>query len=141
MAAEKHHEKKRPSQKTLTLPIISPLILQPLLVLLDTPNLLPVVVWDGITEALEGGVDAVLFDMLEEFTLSLINLPHNPPLDHGKRTTPQNRSSKPPQSSTANGSKPEEDYRVHAHYHLRRVDLFIGEVADAGGCAEGAGEE
>ena len=162
------------SQKTL--PVIRPLVFQPLLVLLDTANLLPVVIWDGVTETLEGRIDAILFDVLEEFPLSLcsistspvhslyslhsllllllhpskrnsgratylVNLSHNPPLYHRKSTTPQNRPGKPPQRPTANGSNAKEDYRIHAHYHLRWVDLFVGKVADACSRADGAGED
>lgn len=76
MATKTYSEGEKPSQKTL--PIIRSLIFQPLLVLLDTTNLLPVVIWDGITETLEGGVDAILLDVLEEFSLSLCLISTSP---------------------------------------------------------------
>jgi hypothetical protein len=47
------------------------LVLEPLPVLLYTADLLAVVIRDGVREALETRVDAVLFNVLEELFFTL----------------------------------------------------------------------
>jgi hypothetical protein len=51
--------------------VVSPLILQPCSVSLDTADLLAIVVWDGVGDRVGRGIDAVLADAIEEFLLFL----------------------------------------------------------------------
>jgi len=59
------------SQKRLPLLVVRPLILEPLPILLNAPNLLAIVVRHRIRKALKRRVDTVLLDVLQELLLLL----------------------------------------------------------------------
>lgn len=58
------------------LPVVSPLILQPLTVALHAPNLLAIVIWNRVRNRVSRWINTEALDTVEEFFLFLLHLQH-----------------------------------------------------------------
>lgn len=66
-----HFSQRQLSNEVAALPVVSPLVLEPLAVALDASNLLAVVIGDGVGDRVGRGIDTESANAIEELLLFL----------------------------------------------------------------------
>jgi len=112
----------------LRFPFIPSLIPQPLSILMEGTNFLPIKIWNGVCSTLCCRVDTVSDNMSMELAVSFLDEGHGAPVSYAPKGRTKYRANEVSCTHTAQGRATEKEKWINAHDRLRCVQLHRAKV-------------